>query len=170
MADFAAYLGIDWADRKHDLCLIDCTTGKKELFVIQHTPEALNECVSALRARFNGRQIAVSLEQSHGPLLFALLKSDFLTLYPVHPSTLARYREAFSPSRAKDDPPDAAYLAELLAQHRARLKAWRPADVQTRTLQYLVEHRRRLVSDRTRISNRMTALLKAYFPQVRPEL
>ncbi len=36
----------------------------------------------------------------------------------------------------------------------------------TRTLQLLVEHRRRLVNDRTRISNRVTALLKAYFPQV----
>lgn len=36
----------------------------------------------------------------------------------------------------------------------------------TRTLQYLVEHRRRVVSDRTRASNRMTALLKLYFPQV----
>jgi transposase len=32
-------------------------------------------------------------------------------------------------------------------------------------LQLLVEHRRRLVSDRTRVSNRLTALLKAYFPQ-----
>lgn len=36
----------------------------------------------------------------------------------------------------------------------------------TRTLQLLVEHRRRLVSDQTRISNRLTALLKGYFPQV----
>lgn len=41
-----------------------------------------------------------------------------------------------------------------------------PDDEKTRTLRYLVEYRRRLVSDRTRISNRMTALLKAYFPQV----
>lgn len=166
MTDFAAYLGIDWSDRKHDLCLIDSATGKKEYFVIQHSPEAINECVSALRARFGGRQIAVSLEQSHGPLLFALLKYDCLVLYPVHPSTLASYRQAFSPSRAKDDPRDAEYLAELLTTHRNRLKAWRPDEEKTRALQYMVEHRRRLVSDRTRISNRMTSLLKAYFPQV----
>jgi hypothetical protein len=133
MPDFAAYLGIDWSDRKHDLCLIDPPTHKKEVFAIQHTPQAINECASMLRARFNGRQIAVSLEQSHGPLLFALLKYDFLVLYPVHPSTLARYREAFSPSRAKDDPSDAQYLAELLTTHRDRLKAWRPDSQQTRT-------------------------------------
>jgi len=87
-------------------------------------------------------------------------------LYPVNPKTLARFREAFTPSRAKDDPRDAEYLVELLIHHRERLKAWLPDDEQTRTLQLLVEHRRRLVGDQTRISNRLKALLKGYFPQV----
>ena len=166
MNEFAAYLGIDWADTKHDLCLVDATTGRETRLVIRHTPEALAEYFNSLRAQYPGRQIAVALEQSRGPLLFALLQYDFLVLFPVNPSTLARYREAFSPSRAKDDPTDAAYLSELLQQHRDRLKAWRPDDQQTRTLRYLVEHRRRLVGDRTRLSNRMTSLLKCYFPQV----
>jgi transposase len=49
--------------------------------------------------------------------------------------------------------------------HRDRLTAWTPDDPTTRTLQMLVEQRRRLVNDRTRISNRLTAALKAYFPQ-----
>jgi hypothetical protein len=31
MDDFTADLGVDWSDRKHDLCLIDPTTGKKEI-------------------------------------------------------------------------------------------------------------------------------------------
>ena len=94
------------------------------------------------------------------------MKYDFITLYPINPSTLSRYREAFSPSRHKDDITDAAYLAELLAHHREHLRVWHPDDEQTRTLRYLVEHRRRLVDDRTRTSNRMTSLLKCYFPQV----
>ena len=110
--------------------------------------------------------MAVALEQSWGPLIFALLKYDFLVLYPINPSTLARYREAFSPSRAKDDPTDADYAVKLLIHHRDRLRAWMPDDNKTRTLQYLVEHRRRVVSDQTRVSNRLTALLKLYFPQV----
>jgi len=54
----------------------------------------------------------------------------------------------------------------LLIHHRERLKAWTPDDERTRTLQLLVEHRRRLVGDQTRISNRLTALLKGYFPHV----
>jgi transposase len=94
------------------------------------------------------------------------LKYDFLTLYPVNPRTLSKFREAFSPSRHKDDPVDAEYLAELLLHHRERLRAWSPDDERTRTLRLLVEHRRRLVGDRTRISNRLSSLLKCYFPQV----
>lgn len=166
MSEYAAFCGFDWADKKHDICLVDAASGKKEFSVIKHTPQALSEWASNLRTRFGGRKVAVCLEQSRGPLIFALLKYDFLTLYPVNPSTLSNYREAFSPSRAKDDPRDAEYAVELLIHHRERLKAWQPDDEKTRRLQYLVEHRRRVVGDRTRISNRMTALLKLYFPQV----
>jgi transposase len=166
MTQYAAYLGIDWADQKHDLCLVDAVTGKQSKQVLPHTPQAIAEYFTNLRQRYPGQQIAVGLEQSRGPLLFALLQYDFLVLYPINPTTLAKYREAFSPSRAKDDPTDAEYAAELLMQHHDRLKAWHPDDEQTRTLRYLVEHRRRLVGDRTRFSNRMTSLLKCYFPQV----
>jgi transposase len=166
MSDFAAFVGIDWSDKKHDLCLVEATTGRKEFSVIKQNPQAIDEWALKLKARFSGQKVAVCLEQSRGPLIFALLKYDFFVLYPVHPKTLASYREAFSPSRAKDDPTDAQYQVELLIHHRDRLKPWRPDDEQTRTLQYLVEHRRRLINDRTRLSNRLTQALKGYFPQV----
>ncbi len=128
MEAFAALVGIDWSDKKHDLCLVDLASGKREQLQINHTPEALDEWATKLRARFAAQKIAVGLEQSRGPLIYALLKYDFLVLYPINPTTLAKYREAFSPSRAKDDPTDAEYLVELLIQHRDRLKAWLPDD------------------------------------------
>ncbi len=165
MTNFAAFLGIDWANDKHDLCLLDAMTGQKEFFQLAHKAEVLDAFLRQLRLRYPHQAIAVGVEQARGPLLFALLKYDFLILYPIHPTTLARYREAFSPSRAKDDPTDAAYAAELLHQHRDRLTAWTPDDATTRTIQLLVEQRRRLVNERTRFSNRLTAALKAYYPQ-----
>lgn len=166
MSEYAALIGIDWADQKHDICLIDLACDKHEASILKHSPKSIDEWARSLQVRFAGQQIAVCLEQSRGPLIYALMKYDFFVLYPINPSTLSRYREAFSPSRHKDDRTDAAYLAELLRHHREHLRAWRPDDEQTRTLRYLVEHRRRLVDDRTRISNRMTSLLKCYFPQV----
>src|SRR4051812_46039527 len=166
MTEYAALLGIDWADKKHDLCLIETASGRREASVLPHSPQEIDEWATDLRARYGGRPVAVCLEQSRGPLIYALLKYDFLTLYPVNPRTLSKFREAFSPSRHKDDPPDAEFLAELLIHHRVRLRAWRPDDERTRTLRLLVEHRRRLVGDQTRMSNRLTSLLKCYFPQV----
>jgi hypothetical protein len=154
MHNYAAFLGIDWADRKHDLCLIEANSGRREFFTIKHSPESLDQFLAKLRTRFPGQLIAVGLEQSRGPLIFALLKYDFLILYPIHPSTLAKYRQAFSPARAKDDPTDAEYAAELIRDHRDRLRAWLPDDEKTRTLQFLVEHRRRLVGDRNARAHR----------------
>jgi transposase len=165
MTQYAAYLGIDWADKKHDLCLVDATSGKKTKQVLPHTPQAIAEYFSNLRCRYPGQQIAVGLEQSRGPLLFALLQYDFLVLYPLNPTTLAKYREAFTPSRAKDDPTDADYASELLMKHSERLKAWHPDDDQTRTLRYLVEHRRRLIGDRTRLQQSLDLLAEMLFPQ-----
>lgn len=166
MEQFAAFVAIDWSDTKHDICLVDVATGTKESLILKHTPEALEAWATALRSRVGGRPIAVCLEQSRGPLIYALLTYDFVVLYPIHPTTLAKYRDAFSPSRAKDDPREADDRLERLVQHRDRLKAWRPDHAKTRTRPYLVEYRRRLVHDRTRLSPRMTALVNAYFPQI----
>ncbi len=164
MTQYAALIGIDWSDTKHDICLIDTATGQPEAALLRHSSTSIDEWATAVRMRFGNQPIAICLEQSRGPLIFALMKYDFLTLYPVNPATLAKYREAFSPSRNKDDASVAAYLAELLLHHREHLRAWQPDDEQTRCLRYLVEHRRRLVDDRTRLSNRLTSLLKLYFP------
>jgi transposase len=162
----AAYIGIDWADRKHDICLMDVQTQTQEFCVIEHRPEKIDQWVESLRKQYSGRRIAICTEQKRGPLIYALCKYDFLVLFPVNPRTVAKYRQAFKPSRAKDDPTDAALLAELLCKHRDRLHPWEPQSTQMRTLAQLVESRRVLVGDKVRLSNRITASLKNYYPQV----
>ena len=69
MEQFAACIAIDGSDAKHDICLADASTGKKESFILKHTPEELEAWATASRTRFAGRQIAVCLEQSRGPLI-----------------------------------------------------------------------------------------------------
>jgi transposase len=165
-AGYAALVGIDWADTKHDFCLRVRGADQEEYGVMGHLPEAIDHWARALAARFPGGNIAVCLEQSKGSLIYALLKYDHLVLYPINPRMLAKFREAFAPSGKKDDPTDAQLLLELVSKHREKLKPWRPADEHTRTLQFLVEHRRKLVNDKTRLTNRLTSVLKGYFPQV----
>src|SRR6266436_3240938 len=163
---FAAFIGIDWADAKHDLCLQAAGTAKRERFQLEHTPEAIDAWVTTLRTRFNGQPVAVCLELDKGPLVSALRKYDFLVLFPINPLTLARYREAFTPSRAKDAPTDAALQLALLLTHRDKLPPLKPQSPAMRALAPLVAHRRRVVNDRVRITKLLTSTLKTYFPHV----
>lgn len=163
--DIAAWVGLDWADQKHDLCLEVNGASSRECFTLPQTPEALHEWAHQLRARFGGRTVALALEQSRGAVIYALMNYDFLLLYPIPPQSLASYRKSFASSGAKDDPVDAALLLELIRLHRDRFHAWVPEDAGTRTLRLLTEYRRSCVDDRTRLIERITSLLKGYFPQ-----
>src|SRR5919202_1510951 len=163
---FAAFVGIDWADAKHDICLQAAGTAKRECLQLEPTPEAIDAWVTTLRTRFNSQPVAICLELNKGPLVTALRKYDFLVLFPINPLTLARYREAFTPSRAKDDPTDAALQLELLLTHRDKLQPLQPQSPPMRALAQLVAHRRRMVGDKVRLTNRLTSTLKHDFPQV----
>jgi transposase len=162
---FAAFVGLDWADQKHDIALYDPRGGLPEHSSLKHTPEAIEEWACGLRQRFGGRPIAVCFEQSRGAIAYALLKYDFLLLFPLPPARLAAYRESFSNSGAKDDPSDAALLLDYVLRHRDQVRVWQPDTPATRELQLLAEARRDAVDQRTRLSNKLTAVLKQYFPQ-----
>ena len=56
---FAAFVGIDWADAKHDLCLQAAGSTTREARVLDHTPEAIDAWVCTLRQRFGGHPVAV---------------------------------------------------------------------------------------------------------------
>jgi transposase len=161
----AARIGIDWADDHHDVCLQEAGSSRIESGRIAQEPRALAEWVAALRQRFGGRPVGICLETSRAPLVTALIEHDFIVLFPVNPRTLKRFREAFAPNGAKDDPDDAGLLLELLSKHEDRLHRWKPDDAQTRAIARLVEARRKAVDLRTKLTNQLTAELKGYFPQ-----
>ncbi len=79
---FSAFVGIDWADQKHDICLSDPKSDKLEFLVLKHSPKEIDLWAMKLKNRFKNGLIAVCLEQTKGPLIYALLKYDFLVLPP----------------------------------------------------------------------------------------
>lgn len=161
----AAYVGIDWADKEHEVRMLVVETARQESFKLKQEGEALAEWVASLRERFPGGKVVIAVEQRKGALIYALMNYDFLILYPVNPKTLACYREAFHTSGAKSDPDDAQLLLDLILKHREKLRAWIPEDANTRLLAMLVEDRRGLVDEVTRLTNRLGSTLKQYFPQ-----
>jgi transposase len=160
--DFAAFIGLDWGDEQHAVCL--AAGGHRTATDLAQQATDIEAWAADLRTRFGGRPIAVCLEQSRGALVYALLKYEFLVLFPINPKQLASYRDAFVPCGPKDDPTDAELLCLFVEQHHARLRVWRPDDASTRTLRLLSEGRRRWVDERTALKNRLRQRLKEYFP------
>ena len=143
----AAYVGIDWADQKHDVVLRSVgDPAKAEHQIIRSEINALNDWIAQMHERFGAKgKVLVCLEQSRGALIFQLMAYELFELYPINPSQLAHYRKTFFSSGAKSDQPDADLLSELLMCHRDRLKAWKPDDQLTRELATLNEGRRHAV-------------------------
>src|SRR2546423_6735566 len=163
-APITCWVGMDWADKKHCLVVRSAAGATAKTCLLEHKPAALDEWFLQLRKDHPQGRIAVAIEQSRGPVLYALMKYDFLALYPVNPRCLADYRRAFKLSGAKDDPLDADLLCELVCLHAKRLRPLIVDDVPTRQLRLLVEARRTFVDDRTGFSNRLGAALKCYYP------
>ena len=160
-----ACIGLDWGDERHAVHLQTAEGGPVERVELEQKPDVLHTWAAQLRERFHGRPVGIAIEQRKGAVMHALMMYDCFVLYPINPKALARYREAFRTSGAKDDPADAELLLDLLRKHRDQLLPWRPDTVDARTLQALCEQRRKLVNHRVALTNRITSLLKQYFPQ-----
>jgi hypothetical protein len=162
---YAAWIGLDWADEKHDwsLCAAD---GKKRQGQLKSTPEAIELWAAELAREFCGRPVAVALEQTRGALTGMLCKYAHIVLYPVHSTTVANYRKTFKPSGAKSDLRDSALILDLVMKNPERFRPQQPDTVATRSLQFLTEERRKLVDRQTAETQRLIGWLKQVFPQI----
>jgi hypothetical protein len=51
-SDFAAVIGLDWADRKHDICLLETGRVTPEFSVLTHDPVVIDAWAADLKKRF----------------------------------------------------------------------------------------------------------------------
>src|SRR5258708_9703534 len=141
---FAAYVAIDWGDRKPLWSMQPADSDRRESGEIEHSPEAVAAWAAMLSARFGNQPVALAVEQSRGSLVFMLGKYEQLHLYPIHPRAAAQFRAALVPSGAKDDPSDAELLLDLLTHHLSHLRRLQPDTEPTRLIQHLLEAPRKL--------------------------
>jgi transposase len=163
--DYVAYIGIDWASKKHDICTYDENGKIVKQEIIINEPENLYRWIAEVRNKFPTGQVAICLEQARGSLISFLTQFDWIELYPINPATMSRFRRAFYPSYSKSDMNDAKLIGSILLTHREHLRKWQPDDTQTRKLDRLNRFRRKVVDRRTGLKNHLRHTLNEYFPQ-----
>src|ERR1039458_5726297 len=80
---FAAFVAIDWGDKKHAWSLQPADSDRRERGEIEHSPEAVAAWAAMLSARFVNQPVALAVEQSRGALVFMLNKYEQLHIYPI---------------------------------------------------------------------------------------
>ena len=128
---FDLLIGLDRSDRKVDLCLVDTRTNDRRICTVPTNPEAVHEWLAHLRQQNPTARVAICVEQPAINIMALMEAYDWISLFPINPMTLKKFREAFVTSRANDDAKDAFYLAELLLSHHDKLKVWTPEDSDT---------------------------------------
>lgn len=159
------YVGVDLADRKHDICILDSTGMKLKEFSVPHSPEGLDKLIAEIRAfSMDIHNVFISAETSKH-LFMEYLHALGYTVYSINPKSVDRARDRFSPAGAKDDARDAQVLADLIRTDQHQYRPLRNDSSELKELQLLVRDRESLVTLRVRLENQITACLKSYYPQ-----
>jgi len=155
------YIGIDWADQHHDIAIADQSGKYLKQFSIPHNRtgfEKLKE--ELLKLTSNPEELVIGIETKHGLLISFLLESGF-SVYPLNPKVVDNRRKA---SGAKSDPIDARLITDIVRTDIHKLHRLKQDSELIQELKILTRDQDMLIAEATRITNRLIACLKAYYP------
>ncbi len=109
------FCGIGWAERHHDVAVIDDTSTLLVEARITDDVARYNKLLDLLAEHGDSpvTPIPVAIETSHGPLA-AALRRDSRKVFAINPRAAARYRDRHGVSRKKSGPGDALVPANIL--------------------------------------------------------
>jgi transposase len=157
--------GIDWAEKHHDIALVDDNGALVAKARITESVEGFQTLLTMLAdaGDSSDHPIPVAIETPRG-LLVAALRATGRPIYPINPMAVARYRERYSASGKKSDHADAVVLANIL---RTDLHVHRPLPADTelaRSIAVLARACQDATWRRTRAGNELRSLLREYYP------
>jgi len=158
------FLGVDWAEDHHDLCLQDPSGA---VVASRRIPDGL-EGVQTLHALLAEHveapaEVIVGIETDHGLLVAALVAGGY-QVYAVNPMSVSRYRDRHHASRAKSDKSDAKLLADLVRTDRHNHRRAIPDSELLEAIKVLARSHQNLIWTRQRLTNQLRSALREYFP------
>ena len=111
-------VGIDWAERHHDVCVM---AADGQVLAVERIADGmagvarLHQLIAAHASE--PAEVVVGIETDRGLLVGALVAAGYQVI-AVNPLAASRYRERHAISRAKSDRGDARMLADLVRTDR----------------------------------------------------
>jgi len=158
------FVGVDWGERHHDLCLVDQDGG---VLATRRITDGLAG-VGALHALVAAHaqdpaQVVVGIETDRGLLVGVLLAAGY-QVYAVNPQVVSRYRGRHGSSRAKSDRGDAKVLADLVRTDRHNHRQVAGDSSLVEAVKVLARAHQSLIWARQRHVNALRSALRDFYP------
>lgn len=150
------YVGIDWADEKHDACLLAADGRILSRLSIAHDLTGFQKLYDLLKSL---DEVSIILERSEG-LLVDWLSCQPWPMYIIQPVAVHHRR----PRRSKDDRGDTYLLAHLLRVGDPECRPFLTHSPIVHHLKQLTQAYDSVLREQRRLTNRLVYLLKQYYP------
>jgi transposase len=158
------FLGIDWGEAHHDLCLLDQDGTVLAARRIADGLAGVGELYALVAAHAQDpAQVAVGIETDRGLLVGALLAAGY-QIYAVNPQVVGRYRGRHGSSRAKSDRGDAKVLADLVRTDRHNHRQVAGDSPLVEAVKVLARAHQSLIWARQRHVNALRSALREFYP------
>jgi len=158
------FLGVDWAEEHHDVCLLDSEGNRLEKARVPEGIEGVRR-IHALVANHAEEpgEVAVGIETDRGLLVGALIGAGY-QVYAVNPLAVSRYRERHGVSRAKSDKADAKLLADLVRTDRHNHRQVRGDSEAALAIRVLARAHQGQIAARQRQAHQLRNTLREFYP------
>ena len=160
------FVGDDWAEAHHDVCLMD-EAGTK--LVARRLPEGLagvarlHEMVAEHTS--DPAEVMVGIETDRGLWVGALVAAGY-QVYAINPRAVSRYRDRHSLAGAKSDRGDAKVLADLVRTDRHNHRPVAGDSPESEGIKIVARTHQNLIWARVRHTNQLRNALREYYPAV----
>ncbi len=160
------YVGIDWADQKYDIIILD-QTGKpvSKPFIIEKNQTGFTELLQRLRNLSDDpQQLKIGIETPHDLLVDFLVDFNY-PVFSIFPGSMKSFRKRYRASGARDDVFDAFVLADVL---RTDTACWRKINFGSdlvREIRIMVRDHHQFIDQQTALTNTLRSTLKKYYPE-----
>lgn len=167
MEGLVFFVGIDWGEQKHQVCVTDSAGRVRGSRAFKHRGKGLRSLVKWLREQtgVSPAQVAVGIERPDGPVVVALLGAGF-AVHSLNPRQSSNLRKVLVHSGSKDDEADARLLAEAVRVHRSAMRRVQLPPALIERLRERTKTADRLLRDQLRQCQRIRSALVDTFPQM----
>ena len=159
------WCGIDWAEHHHDIAVVDEAGTLLVKRRIGDDLDGFGQLIGVLTELAGAQhlEVPVAMETANGLLAASLLDAGY-SLFAINPLAVSRYRDRYSPSRAKSDAADAYVLANILRTDPAAHRQVPADSEQAKAIRVLARAQQDAVWERQQAQAKLRSLLREYYP------